>query len=56
MQSTKSELQALTKKSEILLFVFLTFVFIPGTTVGLVGAYGFSVWVYQAFIGGFPTG
>lgn len=45
-----------TKKSEFAVFFILTFVLIPGLTVGLVGAYGFSVWLYQILVGGPPIG
>lgn len=43
-----------SRRSEILKFVFLAFVLIPVLSVGVVAAYGFSVWMYQ-LIAGPPT-
>ncbi|GLQ05020.1 nitrate reductase [Sneathiella chinensis] len=45
-----------SRKSEILLFLFLTFILIPGATVGFIGAYGFVIWIYQMLVGGPPAG
>ncbi|WP_169566464.1 periplasmic nitrate reductase, NapE protein [Sneathiella limimaris] len=43
------------RKHEILLFLFLTAILIPGLTIVLVGGYGFSIWMYQ-ILAGPPTG
>jgi len=55
MQSTELKQEAPNKKAELLMFVFLSFILIPALTVGLVGAYGFSVWAYQMFVSGPPV-
>lgn len=55
MQSTELTEVTNTKKIELILFVFLSFILIPALTVGLVGVYGFSVWAYQMFISGPPV-
>ncbi len=47
--------EASSRKSEFRLFIFLTAILIPGLTIGLVGAYGFAVWIYQALISGPPA-
>lgn len=39
------------KAREWLLFLFLTFVLAPIIAVGLVGGYGFLVWMYQTIAG-----
>ncbi|MEP3487188.1 MAG: periplasmic nitrate reductase, NapE protein [Sneathiella sp.] len=54
MEGAKIEDQ--TKKTEISLFLFLTFILIPALTIGVVGAYGFAIWVYQILYGGPPVG
>ncbi|MAZ03405.1 MAG: periplasmic nitrate reductase, NapE protein [Sneathiella sp.] len=43
------------RKHEILMFLFLTAILIPGLTILLVGGYGFSIWMYQILTGP-PTG
>ena len=40
-----------SKSREVKLFLFLTVVLIPGATVALVGAYGFTIWMYQLLNG-----
>ncbi|MCZ4282119.1 periplasmic nitrate reductase, NapE protein [Kiloniella laminariae] len=44
-----------SKGREVSLFLFLAAVLIPVLTIALVGAYGFSIWMYQIFIAGPPT-
>jgi nitrate reductase NapE len=44
-----------TKAQEMTLFMFLAAGLIPAITLGLVVAYGFSIWMYQAVIAGPPT-
>lgn len=48
----------LEKKRELLLFLFLTIVFFPLLAIGLVGGYGFVIWIMQLLMGppGPPTG
>lgn len=40
-----------SKRTEILKFLFLAFVLFPALSVGVVGAYGFSVWFLQMLYG-----
>lgn len=56
MQANKLESPGPSKRSEVTLFLFLTFILIPTLTVGLVGAYGFAIWISQMFLSGPPTG
>ncbi len=42
---------ALTKKREITVFLFLTFVLAPVLAVIIVAGYGFCVWMYQIIMG-----
>ena len=51
----KSESQPSTRKRELLVFLFLAIVLIPGLSVAIVGGYGFAVWMYQ-LIAGPPAG
>jgi nitrate reductase NapE len=39
------------KKRELLMFLFLTVVLAPALAVGIVGAYGFTIWIYQLIVG-----
>lgn len=39
------------KQGELLMFLFLNVVLWPVFTIGLVGAYGLTVWIYQWFAG-----
>jgi len=39
------------KKRELRMFLFLTIVLAPALVVGLVGAYGFMIWIYQIIAG-----
>lgn len=39
------------RRSEWLTFVFLTVILAPVVSVGIVGGYGFLVWIYQIFTG-----
>lgn len=47
-----------SRKQELLLFLFVTFVLFPVLTIGLVGGYGLLVWIYQMIMGppGPPAG
>ena len=38
-------------RRELLVFLFLTVVLAPVLAVGIVGGYGFMVWMYQLFAG-----
>lgn len=40
-----------TRRREWLVFLGLTFVVAPIVTVGIVGGYGFAVWIYQMLAG-----
>lgn len=40
-----------SKRAETLTFLFLAFVLLPALSVGVVGAYGFSVWFLQMIYG-----
>jgi nitrate reductase NapE len=40
-----------TRRSEVLAFAILAIVVWPVLTVGIVGAYGFTVWMYQQLVG-----
>ena len=42
---------AVRKKRELQMFLFLTIVLAPALAVGLVGAYGFLIWIYQLIAG-----
>lgn len=44
-----------TKRREWRLFIFIVVFLFPILTVALVGAYGFSIWMYQ-LIAGHPGG
>ncbi|WP_440905531.1 periplasmic nitrate reductase, NapE protein [Catenovulum sp. SX2] len=35
------------KKRELKIFLFITVVLFPLLSIALVGAYGFSIWIYQ---------
>jgi nitrate reductase NapE len=39
------------RRSEWLTFLFLTVILAPVVSVGIVGGYGFLVWIYQIFTG-----
>ena len=39
------------RRSEVLTFLFLTVFLAPILAVGIVGGYGFLVWIYQIFTG-----
>ena len=39
------------KKTELRTFLFLAFILVPAISVGVVGAYGFAVWMYQLISG-----
>jgi len=40
-----------TRNQEIKGFLFITAILIPALSVALVGAYGFSIWIYQLLAG-----
>jgi len=40
-----------SKRKELLVFLFLSFILWPVLTVLLVAGYGFAVWIYQWFAG-----
>ncbi|MBB6210662.1 periplasmic nitrate reductase, NapE protein [Novispirillum itersonii] len=40
-----------SRRTETLKFLFLAFVLLPAISVGVVGAYGFSVWFLQMIYG-----
>ena len=44
-----------SKGQELKAFLFLTAVMVPALSIAIVSAYGFAVWIYQAFAGP-PTG
>lgn len=39
------------KKRDLLMFLFLTVVLAPALSVAIVGAYGFSIWMFQLIAG-----
>jgi nitrate reductase NapE len=39
------------RQSERLTFLFLTVILAPVIAIGVVGGYGFAVWIYQIFTG-----
>ena len=39
------------KKRELMMFLFLTVMLAPALAVGIVGAYGFAIWIYQLIAG-----
>jgi periplasmic nitrate reductase NapE len=39
------------KRMEILAFLLLTGVVMPALAVGVVGSYGFAVWIYHMVVG-----
>jgi len=39
------------RRMEIYSFLIVTVILLPGLTVATVGAYGFSVWIYQVING-----
>lgn len=39
------------KRMEIFAFLFLTAVAMPALAVGVVGSYGFAVWIYHMVVG-----
>ncbi len=55
MQENPTATHEKTKTQEVSLFMFLAAGLIPALTIALVGAYGFSIWMYQIFISGPPT-
>ncbi|MFD2207132.1 periplasmic nitrate reductase, NapE protein [Kiloniella antarctica] len=55
MQDIQNTSTEKTKAQEITLFMFLAAGLVPAITLGLVIAYGFSIWMYQAVISGPPT-
>ena len=40
-----------TRRQELFAFLFLAVLIWPVIAVGVVGAYGFSVWMYQIVVG-----
>ena len=50
-----TEADALRRRRELLVFLFLTVVLAPVLAVAVVGGYGFIIWMYQLFNGP-PTG
>ncbi|HRQ65144.1 MAG TPA: periplasmic nitrate reductase, NapE protein [Xanthomonadaceae bacterium] len=45
----------MSRRRELLLFLFLTVVLAPLLAVAIVGGFGFMVWIWQIFAGP-PTG
>ena len=39
------------KKRDLMMFLFLTIVLAPALAVAIVGAYGFTIWMYQLIAG-----
>lgn len=39
------------RRTEFLTFLFLAFVLVPVLSVGIVGAYGFAIWMVQLVAG-----
>lgn len=39
------------RRGELFAFLFLTVILAPVLAVGIVGGYGFLVWIYQIFAG-----
>ncbi|MFT6556417.1 nitrate reductase [Sneathiella sp.] len=56
MQLTEVQENDRPKRFEFLLFLFLTFILIPALTIGIVGAYGFAIWIFQILYTGPPAG
>lgn len=40
-----------SRAKEVTSFLFLTVVLAPAVAVGLVGGYGFAIWIYQIIAG-----
>jgi nitrate reductase NapE len=45
-----------TRAEELRAFIFLSVVLAPVLAIGIVGGYGFFVWMYQLFTGTLPSG
>lgn len=43
-----------TRQEELRTFLFLTIVMAPVLAIGIVGGYGFLVWMYQLITGDLP--
>jgi len=54
-QHDQDEAVPATRRRELLTFLFLTVILMPVLAVGIVGGYGFAVWMYQ-LVSGPPTG
>jgi nitrate reductase NapE len=48
---TPDEAQAVTRKREVVAFLILAVLIWPVVAVGVVGGYGFLVWMYQIIFG-----
>lgn len=54
-QHDQNEAEPGTRRRELLTFLFLTVILMPVLAVGVVGGYGFAVWMVQ-LVSGPPTG
>jgi periplasmic nitrate reductase NapE len=54
-QDAQPDAQPISRRRELLLFLFLTVVLAPMLAVAIVGGFGFMVWIWQIFAGP-PTG
>ena len=48
---TPSEKAPQTRRSELIVFLIIVALIWPVVTVGVVGGYGFSIWMYQLVAG-----
>jgi periplasmic nitrate reductase NapE len=49
--TTKAPLPDHTRRSELIVFLIIVALVWPVVTVGVVGGYGFAVWMYQMIAG-----
>jgi periplasmic nitrate reductase NapE len=54
-EEVQPDIQPISRRRELLLFLFLTVVLAPLLAVAIVGGFGFMVWIWQIFAGP-PTG
>ena len=47
----KTQVAVMTWRSELIVFAIIVAVIWPVVTVGVVGGYGFAVWMYQVVAG-----
>jgi len=51
MQPISNEDLQVSRRNELIMFLFLTVLLAPILSVAIVGAYGFSIWMYQLMAG-----